>query len=287
MPERFFPAAFVFLWASAFIAAKFGVSAAGPFSFLCVRFTMVALLFGLLALWLRPAMPGRGHIPSIVLAGVLMYGVYLGGIFYAISLGTPTGVGALVTALQPLLTCFLALWLLKEDIRPMQWLGIALGMAGVAAVVWPKLGGVVPPVGLASCVAAVIAISFGTIIQKRYSDSIDLLAGNMIQAAAAAAFFGLLLALVEPYSLEWTLEVTLAMAWSTLAVSLGAITILMLLIRRGQMAATSSLFFMAPPVAGVMGHLAFDEAFGALEIAGFAIACTGVWMVVRNQQGRE
>lgn len=284
MPQRFFPAVFVLLWASAFIAAKYGTTAAGPFSFLFVRFAIVAILFGLIVLWLRPAMPKRGQMFPVVLSGVLMHGVYLGGTFYAISLDTPAGIAALVGSVQPVITCFLALGFLKEKIRNMQWLGIALGMAGVATVVWPKIGGAIPVVGLVSCSVAVVAISVGTIIQKHHSGSIDLLAGNSIQAVAAALFYGILLLVVEPYTLEWTLEVSLAMAWSTLAVSLGAITILMMLVRKDQMAATSSLFFMAPPVAAVMGYLAFGEELGPSGIAGFVIASLGVWMVIRYKR---
>ena len=284
MPERLFPATFVVIWASAFFAAKFGVTAAGPVSFLFVRFLVVCLMFGLMVLWFRPAMPERRQLLPIVLAGVLMYGVYLGATFYAISLGIPAGIAALIGAMQPVITCFLALGFLKERILGWQWLGIALGVAGVAAVVWPKLGGDVPLVGLASCSFGVLAISVGTVIQKHYSGSFDLLAGNTIQAVAAAVFFGLLLSLsVEPYHVEWTLEVTLAMGWSTLVVSVGAISILMVLVRQNRMSVTSSLYFMVPPVAAVMGHLAFGEVLGPLGIAGFAITSAGVWLVMRHQ----
>ena len=284
MPERFFPAVFVFIWSSAFIAAKFGTSAAGPFSFLFVRFALVAVMYGLMVLWLRPSMPELRQLPSLVLAGVLMYGVYLGGMFYAMSLGTPAGIAALLGSVQPVIICFLALVFLKERIHPLQWLGIVLGTIGVVAVVWPKLGGAVPLAGLTACTVAVLSISVGTIIQKHYSNSIDLLAGNTIHAIAAVPFYGMLLLLVEPYRLEWTLEVSLAMVWSTLAVSLGAISILMVLVRRDQMAVISSLFFMTPPVAAVMGWLVLGETMGPLGIAGLAIASVGVWMVSRYKQ---
>lgn len=284
MFERILPSVFVFLWASAFIAAKFGTTDAGPFSFLFVRFVFVAILFGLMALWLRPAIPDRRQLPPLVLAGVLMHGFYLGGIFYAISQGTPAGISALIVSIQPVLTCVLALAFLKERILPLQWLGIALGTVGVAAVVWPRLGGTVPPVGVAACFVSVLAISVGTVIQKRHSGSFDLLAGNWIQALAAAVFYGFLVLLAEPYRLEWTPEVGFAMAWSTLAISLGAISILMVLIRKGQMAAISSLFFMAPPVAAVMGHLVFGEVLGIFGVAGFAVATLGVWLVLRHQE---
>lgn len=269
------------------MVAKLGLTAAGPFSFLFVRFVIVAALFGLIVLWFRPAMPMRERLLPLALAGALMHGVYLGGVFYAISIGTPAGIAALVGAGQPVITCFLALGLLGERISRHQWLGVFLGVAGVLAVVWPRLGGEVPVAGLVSCSIAVFAISLGTIVQKRSSGSVDLLSVNTIQAVVAALFYALLLIVAEPFTLSWTPEVTLAMAWSTLAVSLGAVSILMVLVRRGQMASTSSLFFLAPPVAAVMGYFAFGEELGPLGIAGFAIASFGVWLVVRHQQVRH
>lgn len=285
MPERFFPAVFVLLWASAFIAAKYGLTAAGPFSFLGTRFVIVALLFGLIALWLRSTWPRREELLPTAIAGVLMHGLYLGGVFFAISRGTPAGIASLIVALQPVITCVIVLVVLNEVISRQQWLGIALGLAGVAMVVSPRLGGAVPIAGLISCSVSVLAISIGTVMQKRFSGSVDLVAGNFIQALAAAAFYGALIALVEPYRLDWTLEVTLAMLWIVLAISLGAISILMVLIRKGQMARTSSLFFMVPPVSAVLGYYAFGETLGAVGVAGFIIASLGVWLVNRPEKG--
>lgn len=284
MPERFFPAVFVLLWASAFIAAKFGLTGAGPFSFLFTRFVIVAGLFGVMAWWMGSAMPSPGQWPALVIAGVLMHGFYLGGVFFSISHGTPAGIASLIVSVQPVITCLIALVFLKERISPLQWLGIALGMAGVVAVIWPRLGGAVPLIGLFSCSISVIAISFGTIIQKRFSGTVDLVSGNCIQAIAAAGFYLLLLATIETYRLEWTLAVSLAMVWIVLAISLGAISILMLLIRKGQMAATSSLFFMVPPVSALLGYFAFGEALGLIGIAGFLLASAGVWLVNRPEK---
>lgn len=284
MPVRFYPVIFVVLWASAFVSAKYGMMGAGPFSFLFVRFVIVMGLFGLTALLLRSAWPKRHEMAPTLIAGVLMHGVYLGSVFYAISLGTSAGIASLIVSIQPIITAFLALTVLGESIRRLQWLGIALGMIGVMLVIWPRLGGEVPMIGLLSCLTGVLAMSVGTIIQKRFLGGIDLVSGNAIQALAAAAFYGLLLLTVESYQLEWTLEVTLSMIWIVWTVSIGAVTILMLLIRSGQMAATSSLFFMVPPVSAVMGYVAFGEVLGAVGILGFIVASAGVWLVNRPQK---
>jgi len=213
----------------------------------------------------------------------LMHGVYLGGVFYAISKGTPSGIASLIVSIQPLLTALLALSLLSEKVRGLQWLGIVLGMIGVGLVVTPRLGGEIPTIGLISCLVAVSAMAIGTILQKRYVGGIDLVMGNFLQAIAASLFYGVLLMTVETYHLTWTLEVTLAMIWIVATVSIGAVTILMLLIRSGQMAATSSLFFMVPPVSAVMGYIAFGEVLGVAGIIGFIVASIGVWLVNKPQ----
>ena len=228
---------------------------------------------------MRAAWPTKTELPPLLIAGVLMHGVYLGGVFYAISIGTPAGIASLIVSIQPIITAFLALFLLGEKIRPIQWAGILLGMMGVLLVISPRLGGAVPTLGLICCLVGVAAMSIGTLLQKRYLGKMNLVTGNALQAMAAAGFYGILLLTIETYQLEWTLEVSLSMLWIVSTVSIGAVTILMLLIRQGQLAATSSLFFMVPPVSAVMGYVAFDEVLGAIGIVGFMVASLGVWLV--------
>ena len=284
MPVRFYPLIFVLLWASAFVSAKYGLMASGPFSFLGTRFVIVSGIFGIMALIMKPVWPSWREVIPTMIAGVLMHGVYLGGVFFSISKGTPAGTSSLIVSIQPLLTALLALSFLGERVRRIQWWGIVLGMIGVALVVMAKLGGDVPMIGLLSCLVAVFAMATGTIIQKRYVGGIDLVAGNFLQAVAASLFYGVLLLTVETYYLEWTLEVTLAMIWIVVTVSIGAVTILMVLIRKGQMAATSSLFFMVPPVSAVMGYIAFGETLGITGVLGFIIASIGVWLVNKPEK---
>lgn len=284
MPTRIYSIIFVLLWASAFISAKYGMTASGPFSFLFVRFAIVSVIFLGVALVMKSVWPDRRLLVPTMIAGVLMHGVYLGGVFFAISKGTPAGIASLIVSIQPIITAFLALIFLKENIRLIQWVGIATGMAGVILVISPRLGGVIPMIGLITCLVSVHAMSIGTIIQKRYLGKLDLIAGNALQAMAAAGFYILLLMTVETYYLEWTIEVTLSMIWIITTVSIGAITILMLLIRSGQMAATSSLFFMVPPVSALMGYVFFGETLGFLGMVGVAVASFGVWLVNKPEK---
>jgi drug/metabolite transporter (DMT)-like permease len=180
------------------------------------------------------------------------------------------------------LTCILATLIIKEEIKVDKWIGIVLGFIGVVIVVWPRLGGELPLIGFVSCIIALIAISFGTIIQKKYLENMDILGGNTVQAVFAAIFFSILLIFFEPFKFNPSKELIISMTWLILLVSLGAISILMLLIRRGEMSSTASLFFLAPPVSAILGYLVFKEELNASGIVGFIVACTGVWLVNRK-----
>jgi len=282
MLTRALPAVFILLWSSAFISAKYGLPDAGPFSFLLTRFVIVFLLFSAIAVALGRRWPRGRMLGNLLFVGVLMHGFYLGGVFFSIANGMPAGLSALIVSTQPVLTAALGIWLLDERPRPAQWLGIGLGAAGVVLVLWPRLGGDVPFIGFASCVVSLLAITFGTIWQKRHGGGMDLLSGNAMQALAAAAFYGLIVLAFEPYQVTWTMEFSLAMGWLVLAVSLGAVSILMVLIKSGSAAATTSLFFLVPPSSAVMAWAVFGEALGPLGIAGLVTTTAGVWLVNRR-----
>ena len=274
--------AFIFLWASAFVAAKLGLSDAGPFSMLAIRFVIVSFIFASIVILFRASWPKRNQILHIGLVGILLHGFYLGGVFFSITKGTAAGTSSLIVSLHPVLTCILATLIIKEEIKVDKWIGIVLGFIGVVIVVWPRLGGELPLIGFVSCIIALIAISFGTIIQKKYLENMDILGGNTVQAVFAAIFFSILLIFFEPFKFNPSKELIISMTWLILLVSLGAISILMLLIRRGEMSSTASLFFLAPPVSAILGYLVFKEELNASGIVGFIVACTGVWLVNRK-----
>ena len=278
------PALFILLWSSAFISAKFGLPDAGPFSFLLTRFVIVSLLFGAIAVALRRPWPRGRMLGNLLFVGVLMHGFYLGGVFFSIAHGMPAGLSALIVSVQPVLTAALGVWLLDERPTPGQWLGIALGATGVVLVLWPRLGGDIPFIGFVSCIVSLLAITFGTIWQKRHGGGMDLVTGNAMQALAAAIFYGAIVLAFEPYRVDWTMEFSLAMGWLVLAVSLGAVSILMVLIKNGSAAATTSLFFLVPPASAIMAWTAFGEALGPIGLVGLGITTAGVWLVNRRQR---
>lgn len=287
------PVLFVALWSTGFIGAKFGLPHAEPFTFLFVRFVLtLALLIPLVKL-LGSAWPTgwrlKGHI---AVSGLLVHGAYLGGVFYGIYLGMPAGLTALLVGLQPLLTATLAGPLLGERITPVQWLGLALGLAGIAMVLGSKLDpGAMQFQGfglgaLACVVVALAGITLGTLYQKRFCTGMPLLSGTVVQYLAAGVLLGLGALLLEERRIEWTVTFALTLAWLVLVLSIAAILLLMALIRRGEASRVASLFYLVPPVTALQAWWLFDERLPLAALVGMAVTIVGVVLAVRGQARR-
>jgi drug/metabolite transporter (DMT)-like permease len=281
------PLVFVGLWSSAFVTAKVGVQYATPFAMLMLRFGIVSVLFGLILLAVRhwrnatQGLPTRQVIALTALVGLLLHGIYLGSVFFAMSQGLPAGISALIVSLQPLLASGLAIILFNEKLRGVQVLGMLAGIFGVVLVLLPKIGGALPMVGLFSVTIGLAAVTGGTLLQKKIGAKINLLASNLIQSLAATAFFLVICATVEPPQIDWQPPFLLALAWLVLMVSMGAYLILMVMIRRDSMAAVSSLMFLVPPVTAIIAAIGFDEPLTMLGIIGFCVTSGGVYLVTR------
>jgi drug/metabolite transporter (DMT)-like permease len=286
------PMIFVFLWSSAFVTGKEAVIYATPFALLLLRFAIVALLFGsMFAVAGRLSKSQKSSPPSqaddwrSILAtatvGVLLHGGYLGSVFLALDMGVPAGLTSLIVSMQPLLSSFLAIFLFAEAMRGAQWLGIGLGLAGVTIVLMPTISGAFPVAGLGVALLGLLAITAGTLMQKKTGGKMGLLKSNFIQAAAAAGFYLVITPLLETTQIDWQLPFVLAMSWQILAVSLGAYMILMILIKRDSMAATSSLLFLVPPSTAIMAAIWFGERLTVTSLCGFALASAGVHLVTR------
>lgn len=281
------PLVFVGLWSSAFVTAKVGVQYATPFAMLMLRFGIVSVLFGMIMLAVRhwrkaaPQLPPRQVILLTALVGLLLHGIYLGSVFFALSQGLPAGISALIVSLQPLLASGLAIILFDEKLRPVQILGMLAGIIGVVLVLLPKMAGALPVIGLVSVTIGLGAVTAGTLLQKKIGGKIDLLAGNLIQSLAATAFFLVICGTVEPPEIDWQPPFLLALGWLVLMVSMGAYLILMVMIRRDSMAAVSSLMFLVPPVTAIIAAIGFDEPLTLLGIIGFCVTSAGVYLVTR------
>lgn len=285
------PITFVLLWSTGFVGAKFGLPYAEPFTFLWVRMPMVAGLLSALAGVLRSAWPkGWALNLHISVSGLLLHAGYLGGVFYAISRGMPAGMAALIVGLQPILTALLAQPLLRERVSAVQWAGLLLGFGGVGLVVGEKALGArilhIEPSAFVAIVLALLSTTLGTLYQKRFAAQMPLIGGTVVQYVAAGAGL-LVLALLfhETMQIQWTPQFILAMAWLVLALSVGAILLLMYLIRHNSASRVASLFYLVPPATALEAYFLFGERLGVLALLGMGLAAVGVALVVRRRDG--
>lgn len=280
------PLAFVGIWATGFVVARLAAPHAEPLTFLTMRYVLSALVFALVAAAAGAAWPrtGRGWRDALV-AGVLMQGVYLGGVFWSVRHGLPAGISALVCGLQPVLTAALAGPLLGERVGRRRWLGILAGFAGAVLVLAPGLGaageGRLPLFPLGVSFAAMAAMTLGTIWQKRTGGGADLRTNAAVQFLGAALVTAPVLALTEEGGFDGTWEVWAALLWAVLGLSVGAITLLMLLIRRGAVAGVASLFYLVPPAVAVLAFVLFGERLAPVQMLGMAVAAAGVAVASR------
>ncbi|WP_024587017.1 DMT family transporter [Aliihoeflea sp. 2WW] len=283
---RLVPVVFVLLWSTGFIGARYAMPWAEPFAFLAVRFGLTIILLALLLAAISWRAMDRRQAVHAMIAGALIHGVYLGGVFWAIRNGMPAGLSALIVGLQPLATAMLATAFLGERLTAKHWAGMALGLAGVAIVLAPKLGalGGVTAATLASSILAMLAISAGTVWQKRFVASGDLVVGTIWQYVGGVALMLVATLAFETQTYQLTGELVFAMAWLVLVLSLGAIFLLMYLIREGEVAKVSSLFFLVPSVTALVAWLLFDETLNAVQIAGMVLTTIGVAVATRKAQ---
>ena len=279
---RFAPLLFVLLWSTGFIGAKYGLPHAEPLSFLLVRYLLVLSLMTLIALATRAPWPKDGRQWfHIGVAGLLVHAVYLGGVFIAISKGLPAGVTSLVVGIQPLLTAFGAGWLLGEKVSGRQWGGLALGFVGVGLVVSGKLGdGALGPM-LIPALIALLGITVGTLYQKRFCAKFDLRTGSVIQFVPTAVLTAIAVALYEDYKIEWTGQFAFALGWLVLVLSIGAISLLNLLIRSGSAVNVASLFYLTPLSTALIAWVIFGEKLTLTAAFGMLLAVSGVYLVAR------
>jgi drug/metabolite transporter (DMT)-like permease len=278
------PGILVVMWSTGFIGAKFGLPYAEPATFLAYRFTLVAAILVAVAFLMRAPWPKSAKAYChLFIVGLLLQAVNLGCVFFAIDLGVDASVTALINGLQPALVAIIAISVLGERTSGWQWLGFVLGLGGVAMVVWRKLElGVGTPLGMSLSVCALLGLSLGVIYQKKFCEDMDLRTGTAVQTAAAAVAMWIVSAGWETGVIDWTGEFIFAFVWLSVVLSLGAIILLLYLIRCGQAARVSSLFFLVPPVAAIFSYFMFNETFGAVTMIGMLVAVIGVGVVNRN-----
>lgn len=285
---RWIPLLFVPLWSTGFIGAKYGLPYAEPFTLLSIRMYLTLGAFLLLINLYQARWPDlRGALHSLVV-GVLVHTCYLGGVFSAISSGMSAGLAALLVGLQPILTALLAWSLMGERIAVAQWIGLAFGLIGVGMVLLLGKSGsetiIYTPATLLYTLVALTGITLGTLYQKRYCTGVNLLTGTFYQFLATATLMTLLALLFETRQVHWVPPFVLALLWLVFGLSVGAILLLMLMIREGEAARVASYFYLTPPVTAVMAWLLFDEQLTSWAMAGIVLTAVGVYLVVRSKR---
>lgn len=283
--ERLSPWIFVALWSTGFVVARYSTDNADPLLFLAVRMVLAAgLLLVIATVTKAPRMPRELVVPS-ALVGLFMHAIYLGGVFVAISRGLPSGLGALIAGIHPVVTSVAGRVLLGEKLRRSQWLGVVLGVVGVVVVVADKLragSSDVTTFALVAMVCSVIGMSTGTLIQRAKGRSMPLVRGTAVQYLSSGIVLGIATAIFEDGKFELNLEMSLALAWSVLVLSLAAVLLMMLLISRHSAARVSSLFFLTPALSALEAAVLFSERLSGLAIVALVVALAGVWLTMRT-----
>ena len=279
--DAVYPLLFVGLWSTGFIGAKYGLPDVEPLTFLALRYAAVIVLMAAAALVFRAPWPQARSWKHIAVSGLLVHGVYLGGVFIAISRGLPAGITALVVGLQPLVTALGARALWSERIGPSQWTGLLLGFLGVGLVVAQKAtltaGDALLPM-LLPAVVALLGITAGTLYQKHFCPSFDFRTGSVIQFVPCLVMTAAAAGLTETMQVRWTGHLVFALAWLVVVLSLGAVSLLNLLIRRGSAVGVASLFYLTPAATALIAWGLFGEILGGMSLAGMALAACGVWL---------
>ena len=282
---KFLPLIFILLWSSAFITTKPIVDYSDPFAALSFRFLVVAIGFYFFSLFTKKKIiiSINNLFPSIS-TGILFHGFYLGGVFYSIFIGLPTGIAALIVTLQPVLTNALAGPILNEKITWNKWLGVFLGFVGAALVIGFDIGKSLPTLGVVAVIISLIAVTSATLWQKKISNNLPLSVSNMYQALGGFLFhlFIIIFFIQEPF-INFSKTFIIAISHQIFLVSFGAFTILMYLIKKNSASKTVSVFFLIPPTSAIMAFVFLGENLDFVDILGFLIATLGVYIATREK----
>ena len=288
MMVKIFPIIFVTLWSSAFITTKPIIDNSDPFAALAFRFFFVAIGFYIFTIYSKQSIiVNKKNFFEAFFSGVLFHGLYLGGVFYSISIGMPTGIAALIVTLQPILTNILSGPILNEKINLHQWIGAFCGFVGAFLVLGWDIGAKIPLAGLVATIIALLSITSSTIWQKKLSHNLPLSVSNFYQALGGCFFHILIIILFTNPYIDFTITFVIAMGHQIFLVSFGAFTILMFLIKKNSASRTVSVFFLIPPVSALMAWVFLNETLTTLDILGFIIASVGVYIATRKKSNQS
>jgi drug/metabolite transporter (DMT)-like permease len=288
--KRFAPAIFVFLWSTGFVGAKFIHPYAEPFTFLTIRYSIAAvLLFGIAILLRSPIKLTKEQVINSVIVALLLHVIYIGGVFYAVSLGVSAGISAVIVSIQPVLVSVLAVPFLGEKLHWQQIVGLGLGVLGISLLLLPKVfqgdySTAFTAAGIVTCFIALLGTSGGYLLQKKTGGDIPFLPGTGIQYVASAIVFGVLAFTTETREIIWSGQFVFGLVWIVLMLSIASIVLLYEMLRTGSASKVSSLYYLVPPSAAIQAYFLFDEKISFVGLVGMALAGIGVVLVMRQSQ---
>lgn len=282
------PFLFVFLWSTGFIGAKYALDYIEPFTLLMVRMVITLFLLGGMSFYWVKQWPSKKDVGHQMVAGFLIHGVYLSGVFAAIKMGLPAGITAIIVGGQPVLTVVLSWFLYQQQLSLRQTFGFAFGLIGVIATVLLTKG--VGNLGFSIwavlyAVLALIAITVGSLYQKHFGSKVELIAANFWQYMGSLILVTFLSFSFESQQIEWSWTLVLALTWLILVLSIMATFLLLYLIREGEASQVASYFYLVPPTASLNAWLLFDETLVPAALFAMALTVLGVYLITSTRKG--
>ncbi|WP_253650092.1 DMT family transporter [Vibrio sp. Y29_XK_CS5] len=284
---RAIPFVFVILWASGFVGARFGLQYAEPATLLSIRMAFNVLLFLVIVVLLGRSIPTGKDFWHSCVVGVLIHGFYLGGTYFAISLGMPAGLSSLLVGIQPILTAVLLVVFASEQFKPSQWIGLSLGFVGIAMVLMGKMewqSDLHKTLAIVVCLSSLFGITVGTLYQKKYCQQVDMVGGATVQYLAALVMFLPVAMQFETMQVQWTAEFIFTLIWLVVVLSCVAILLLLYMVKNGAASSVASVFYLVPPTTALQAWFAFGESFDWMGIIGFVLAATAVYLVAKKPE---
>ena len=282
--QRLAPAAFLVLWSAGFSFVALGLPDSEPFTFLALRYAIVVALLALAIPVVRPPLPAsRRDWIDLALVGVLLQAGYFSLLYVALDLEASTGTIALIVSLQPILVALAA----SEDVTARRWLGLGIGLAGAAVVIASRSSvGSLSTGGLLCAVGALLALTSSTLYENRFGSEHHPVTANAVQCGVGLALTLPPALLLEGFPVDWTSDLAISLSYLVLANSLVSITLLLMMMRRGEASKVSALFFLVPPLAAVIAWAVLGERLPAVAWIGMVLAAVGVWIATSASSPR-
>ena len=285
LSPRLIPWLFVLIWSTGFVAAKYGLPYAEPFTLLSYRNGLTLIVLFIIMQVKKSIWPSSGMaFIHLMVTGLLIHGVYLGGVFQAIKWEIPIGLTAMIIGLQPLVMAFIAVIILHERIIRKQWIGLIIGLLGLYLVLFEKFDLAIEGfftgfsfLAVLAVFGSLVGISLGAIYQKRFCSDMDLISGTLIQYLGAFILCIIMSLCFETGDILWTNAFMITLAWQVFGLSIGAVLLLMTMIKQDALARVGSYFYLVPVLVAIQAWYLFDETMNFISIIGvllivFAVA---------------